>query len=45
MVECVANKVTLGKAFKKDSKVIGEYLAGLSEGDCDRIEKELSANG
>nr|XP_022310269.1 glycine--tRNA ligase-like [Crassostrea virginica] len=45
VVECVANKVTLGKAFKKDSKVIGEYLAGLSEGDCDRIEKELSANG
>jgi hypothetical protein len=44
VVECTSNKGILGKVFKKDAKVIGEYLAGLTPADCDRIEQELSTN-
>lgn len=44
-MECTFNKGSLGKVFKKDVKVIGEYLVAFSVEDCDRIEKELFING
>lgn len=45
MVECTSNKGTLGKVFKKDAKAIGEYLAGVTAADCDRIEQEMASTG
>ncbi|XP_056008282.1 LOW QUALITY PROTEIN: glycine--tRNA ligase-like [Ostrea edulis] len=45
VVECTSNKGTLGKVFKKDAKAIGEYLAGVTAADCDRIEQEMASTG
>lgn len=43
--EIVSNKVIIGKMFKKDSKLIQDALAALTESNINAIETEINENG
>jgi len=43
VVECVAEKSTIGKLFKKDAKLINEYLEKLTEKEITGIEAKMAA--
>lgn len=45
VVEAFPNKGVIGKAFKKDAKVIMEHLAALSEQEVKVMEKRLEKTG
>ncbi|XP_050307037.1 glycine--tRNA ligase isoform X2 [Anthonomus grandis grandis] len=45
VVEAAPNKGTLGKAFKKDAKIITDALANLSLSDIEVLEKGLEGSG
>ena len=45
MVECVAQKGVLGKAFKKAAKAIMEELGKLEDDALGLLEAELKDNG
>ncbi|XP_063633791.1 glycine--tRNA ligase [Cydia splendana] len=42
VVEAVANKAAIGKAFKKDAKVINDTLAAMDNATLDQLQKELN---
>lgn len=43
--EIVPNKVLIGKTFKKDSKLVQDALAALTEAEINVVETNLSENG
>ncbi|GJQ70276.1 Aats-gly [Trypoxylus dichotomus] len=45
VVEAVPNKAAIGKAFKKDAKLITDALAALNIDDIESIEKKLEVDG
>jgi len=45
VVEVVLEKPVVGKAFKKESKIVTEYIAALSTEEVDVLEKNLNENG
>lgn len=45
VVEALPNKAAVGKAFKKDAKVILDKLGSLSVSEIESLEKELQNNG
>ena len=42
-VEMVPNKQPIGKAFKKDGKIVTEYITKLTTEEINKVEKELEA--
>ncbi|NP_001040293.1 glycine--tRNA ligase [Bombyx mori] len=45
VVEAIANKAAIGKAFKKDSQAINDTLATLDNAALEEMQKELDSNG
>lgn len=45
VIECLANKKVVGKAFKQDAKILTSHLAGLSPDDVGELEKTLTDKG
>ncbi|XP_033325114.1 glycine--tRNA ligase isoform X1 [Megalopta genalis] len=43
--EIVPNKVLIGKTFKKDSKLVQDALAALTESEINALESAISENG
>ncbi|XP_076163425.1 glycine--tRNA ligase [Ptiloglossa arizonensis] len=43
--EIIPNKVLIGKTFKKDSKIIQDALAALTETEINTMEADLNKNG
>lgn len=43
MVEIVAEKSAIGKIFKKDAKLINEYLEKLAEEEINELEAKMKA--
>lgn len=44
VVEAVANKAAIGKAFKKDAKIINDTLAALDNAALNQLQKHLDTN-
>ena len=42
-VEMVPNKQPIGKAFKKDGKIVTDYITKLNSEEITKVEKELEA--
>ncbi|KAL3832079.1 hypothetical protein ACJMK2_023757 [Sinanodonta woodiana] len=45
VVECLAQKGLIGKVFKKDAKVVSDYLSNLTPEEVDKLEKTLQEKG
>ena len=44
-MECVPDKGIIGKQFRKDSKLLLEWLGQLEEKRVEQLESDLRANG
>ncbi|KAI8429503.1 hypothetical protein MSG28_000138 [Choristoneura fumiferana] len=45
VVEAVANKAAIGKAFKKDAKIINDTLAAMDSAALNQLQKNLDTDG
>ena len=45
MLEVVPDKAALGKAFKKEAKLVMDYLAKLDKSGVDDLEQNLTETG
>lgn len=45
VVEAVANKAAIGKAFKKDAKVINDALAAMDSAALEELESKIAGDG
>ena len=45
VVEVVADKAAIGKAFKKEAKVVMEYIGKLNDDEKTQLEKSLNEKG
>ena len=45
VVEVVPEKPTIGKAFKKEGKVVMDYLAQMDKGSSKEFEDKLTDSG
>ncbi|XP_052783336.1 glycine--tRNA ligase-like [Mya arenaria] len=45
VVECKVNKGVIGKVFKKDAKVVTDYLTTLESEGADALDRSLQENG
>jgi len=39
------NKATIGKVFKKDAKLIADFVADLDQSDLEELQKKLTSDG
>ena len=45
VVEIVPEKPVIGKAFKKEGKIVMDYLAQMDKEDVKEFEEKINANG
>ena len=45
VVECQPQMKVLGKSFKKEAKIVSEYLSKLEAAEIEQIEQKIKDNG